>query len=205
MVTRRPLIGLVVEGTIEYSALPDFIRRLGLRATRPACLHGQPVEAPTEVLVSRHLAPHVRAQLLEGADYVWIVIDLESRRIDADEFCADVLGKLIKEIARTESDSAARRLRVAICDRTFENWLLADPKGLRRCKLIGRDLSKQVRCHADGKDAITILKSAMSRGVRYHKPVHSSKLARYIRVEDSNVKLCSESLRTFVKALCSIP
>ena len=204
MVSRRgrgqtPLVGLVLEGPTEYAALPGMLQRLGVRCTTPSCYRGQTVEAPLEALVGRKLLPHVRVQLAKGADRVIVLVDRERRKQSAQAFRAALLGELKKQVGVAEGQTAAARISVIVCDRTFENWLIADPKGILTSSYIETDLTRQVDCHADGKDALSILKTVFRKGKSYRKAIHGPRLAQRVRVEDGRVRLCSASLRAFVE------
>jgi len=200
---REPLIGLVVEGQTEYQALPAMLSRMGLKCTAPSCFQGQPVEAPIPVLVDRVLLPHVRVQLGRGGDPVIVILDRESRRKSARTLQAEVLRELRKRLrqkeGKKEGEEAAGRIRVVVCDRTFENWIISDPEGLTRSANMNRDLSRQVSCHADERDALSLIKSVFLKGKRYKKAVHGPQLAGYVRVEDSAVCQCSASLCRFLQ------
>ncbi len=195
---RSPLVGMVVEGSTEYQALPEMLDRLGVRHTRPSCIHGQPTDAPVNVLVEKALLPHVRAQLLKGAHRVLVVLDGELRSGTRHEVEAQILGELRDQVARTEGPTAAGRIEIALSWRRFENWLLSDPDGIAQCKLIRRNPTARVRCHADEKEALRILKQILQKGVSYCKAVHGPRIARFVRVQDAHVPQCSASLRCFI-------
>ena len=195
---REPLVGLVVEGRTEYQALPEMLVRLGLRCTTPISFRGQPVEAAVDRLVERCLLRHVRAQLRKKPDLVIVVLDLEQRQSAAHRFRAEVRRELRTQVRRTEGQGAARKTEVVVCDRLFENWLLADPRGIAASAYLEQDLTRAVSCHADGKDALSLLRGALRKGETYRKAEHGPRLAAHVRVEDRKVRLCSESLRQFV-------
>lgn len=192
------LIGLVVEGQTEYQAVPEMLRRLGIRHTRPSCFHGQAPEASPRTLVEKWLLPHVRVQLAKGADLVVVVLDAESRHVPVGDFEEELRRELKRRVAVVEGSPAADRVEVAVCNRTFENWLLADPRGIRKCEYVVCDLSRVVACHADGKDALALLRRALRKDAWYRKAVHGPRIAQHVRVEDARVRLCSESLRGFL-------
>ena len=200
----RPLVGLVVEGRTEYQALHEMLGRLGVRYTHPSCFNGQAVEAPIPALVAKKLLPGVRVQLAKRASKVLVVLDLEGRKTPLRKFRKDLLREMKKQVQQTEGREAARKVMVFVCNRRFENWLIADPRGLLKSKHIESDLSRQVSCHADTKDALSLLKSALRKDSSYRKAVHGPRLARLVRVEDKRVRLCSESLRDFVASVRSL-
>lgn len=200
VVPHGSLIGLVLEGETEYQALPKVVRGMGLSCTRPSCIHGQPAHASVDVLAERRLLPHVRAQIAHGVHHVIVVLDLEARMDSADAF-RDELRRAMRQ-ALPKRDR--KKVEVIICNPRFENWILADPEGITRSAHVRRNLAKSVRCHADGKDALTLLKSALKKGVGYSKAVHGPRLFREVRYNDPSVKLCSASFREFLTLLKGI-
>ena len=186
-----PLVGLVVEGETEYQALPEMLARLGVRCARPSCFHGQSVEAPVEQLVKHVLSRHVRVQLTKGVDKVVVLLDFEGRQVPPTSFRNQVKRELTRQVCLTEGEGHRSRIEVVLCNPKFENWLLSDPKGIMKSKLVARDLSRKVTCHADGKDAISLLKLGLRKGVSYRKAVHGPELAKRVRVEDTSVRQCS--------------
>ena len=198
-----PSIGLIVEGHTEYEAIPQMLSRMGIRCAHLSCLRGQPAELPAKAFVERCLLKHVRAQLITNADIVVVVVDAEQRAESAADFRRQLQQELNRQLRARHTWSAPERVEVVVCNRTFENWLLADPQGLRKSKLVTRDLSAAVSCHADGKDALTLLKSAFAKCKSYNKRLHGLQLARCVRLDDARVHLCSESLREFVALLRS--
>ncbi len=192
-------VGLVVEGPTEYRALPELLRRLGVGFTAPSCFHGQPVEAPIPELVRHTLLGHIIVQIEKGANPVLVVIDLEDRTSTVGTFKRRLQQEVRRQVRGKVGASAARKVLVIVCNRKFENWLLADPKGITRCNLVRRDLSNKVRCHSDGKDAEEILKSGMQKGIWFRKAVHGPKIAAHVRVQREIGSFCSESFREFLK------
>jgi hypothetical protein len=131
-------IGLVLEGRTEYQAIPVMLRRLGIPTVAPSVFNGQPLGASVRVLVERRLLPHVRTQLLKASGVVMVVLDRETRAESAKDFEGAVHRELVGQVKRRDGESASRRVAVAVADRTFENWLLADPNGIARSKLLRR-------------------------------------------------------------------
>jgi len=198
---RTKVVGLVVEGPTEYSAVPFLLRRLGIRHTTPSSINGQSVQAPLGDLVKYRLLKHVLVQLSKNADLVVVVLDVEERPMSSEQFSGALCREIRKQVTREKGRQAASKVEVVACMRRFENWLIADPKGLARCAWIVKDLSKAVACHADDHDAVALLTGAMGKGVGYRKAYHGPKLAQFVRVEQEKAgnKLCSISLRKFIQ------
>jgi hypothetical protein len=199
-----PLIGLVLEGQTEYKSLPEMLDRLGIHYTRPSCINGQAEDASTTDVVKYLILPHVRWQLQKNVDIVVVVVDLERRQCSAGAFRDTLRNEIVRQLRDSEPSAPTEKVRVVVCNRTFENWLLADPGGMGRSALIEKDLTRAVECHSDQKDALPLLKSAFRRKRRYVKALHGPELAKYIRVEDAEVHLCSESLREFIEIVTSL-
>lgn len=200
----RPLIGLVVEGITEYQALPLMLEKLGTATTKPSNFHGQPVEADIPTLAERSLLPHVRVQLAKDVHLVMVVIDFETRRGSAGGFRRRLRTELRRQVRTVEGAAASRKVEVIVCDPMFENWLVADPGGITKSNYVDHDIAKRVHCHADGQDAIGLLKHALRTGESYRKSTHGPRLAQHLRIHDSRVHLCSESLRQFVQIVTDL-
>ena len=188
-----------MEGDTEYKAIPEMLDRLHIRHTEPSNTHGLPADAPVAALVKWHLLPHVRTQLAKGPDKVIVLLDRETRDADPESFRQSVRKEIRSHVQRLDGRDAAAKVEVAVCNSTFENWIISDPKGLMKCAYVESDLTNQVRCHADERDALKLLKSAMRKGKAYNKARHGPALADHIRVQDPAVKQCSQSLRRFIE------
>ncbi len=195
-----PVVGLVVEGQTEYAALPGLLARLGLRTTAPSVFHGQPAAASPKSLVEGRLLKPVRVQLAKDARRVIVVLDREARAESAKEFAERLCRELRRQVKRSEGAVAARRVWVAVADRCFENWLLADPQGVSKSTLLAKNanLVGKVACHADDRDAVALLRSALTRGW-YEKAIHGPRLAQHIRVADPRARWCSRSFEAFLR------
>ena len=127
-----PTAGLVVEGDTEFKALPY----LHTKKLIPRC---PPLRAKNLGGVGSHLLPvGIAARLLgpviahqvSGHDPIVACIDREQREMSAVDLARNVateLGRLLEEKNRS-SDGVF----VAVADRTFEAWLLADAHGLHK-------------------------------------------------------------------------
>ena len=196
----RPDVGIVVEGQTEYAALPVLLARLGLRSTTPSVFHGQPVAASAKNLVEGRLLQPVRVQLAKDARRVIVVLDREARPESAETLAETLCRELRRQVKRSEGEAAAKRVCVAVADRCFENWLLADPEGVSKSKLLAKkaNLVGKVACHADDRDALSLLRGAMVRGW-YDKAIHGPQLAQHIRVAEKKAAWCSKSFAGFLK------
>ena len=197
------VIGLVVEGPTEYSAIPVLLQRLGIRHTTPSSFNGQSVHVPLRDLVKYRLLKHVLVQLSRNTDLVLVILDVEDRPLTAEKFSEALCREIRKQVAQEMGRKAAAKVEVVACMRRFENWLIADPKGLTKSALIAKDLSSQVACHADDRDALAMLSGAMAKGIWYRKAYHGPKLIQHVRVHQPGVSLCSQSLRRFIQIVTS--
>lgn len=197
--SRAPLIGLVVEGTTEYEAVPGILDRLSIRHTTPSNAHGFPSDAAISTAVKTRLLQHVRVQLAKGADKVVVLLDREGRPASPESFQQSVREEIRSHVERLDGRNAAAKVEVAACNSTFENWIISDPKGLMKSAYVDKDLTNQVSCHADDKDALALLKSALRKGKAYNKTLHGPALAEHVRVQDAAVRQCSQSLRRFIE------
>jgi len=192
-----PPIGLVVEGPSEYHALPQLLAKLSVRHTTPSSCDGFGAYAAPEAIARRALR-HLRAQATKDIRRLLFVLDRESRPDCAPAF-AETVREAVKKEAGPEWRGIDKPLVVVCCDRTIENWIIADPTGIRSHKSMGKDLSRRVGSQADGKDAVQMLKSASARGFHYQKGWMAGELAARVRVNARQVQRRSRSLRKLLK------
>jgi hypothetical protein len=199
LVPQNPTVGLVLEGTTEYNAIPLLLQRLGVRTVAPSVFNGQPVQASIRSLVQNRLIRHVRTQLVKATGSVLVILDRESRPQSASKFGETVLTEMIRQVKRLDGEDASKRIAVVVADRSFENWLLADPEGLARSKLFRRNtrIVGQVACHADEKNAKELLQGSMAKGW-YERSLHGPQLAKHPRVGEAGIKYCSASFLSFL-------
>lgn len=194
-------VGLVLEGRTEYAAIPEMLKKLDIRYAAPSVFHGQSVEVPVKVLVEHRLLKHVRVQIQKDVDAVFVVLDFEERKGPVGQFKRSLLKEIRTRVTKEDGRAQSQKVHVVVCNRKFENWLISDPKGIHRSNLIRQDLSRSVNCHADNRDADALIKTVFRQGSFYDKAVHGQQLARWVRVDDGRVHLCSESLRGFIEEL----
>ena len=194
-------IGLVVEGQTEYEALPKMLDRLRVLHTTPSCFHGQGVDQPISSLAKDRILPHVRVQLAKGVQKVAVILDAELRATEPPHFRKSLSDQLRRLVRGTEGQAASGKVQVYLCVTKFENWLISDPRGICRSNYVSRDISNTVRCHADQKDALALIRSVFTGGGHYKRAVHGPRLARFVRVEDSSVRQCSRSLKEFIQGV----
>ena len=176
----RPVVGLVLEGNTEYNAIPLLLQRLGVRTGAPSVFNGQPVHASIRSLVENRLIRYVRTQLVKATGTVLVILDRETRPQSASEFGKRVFTEMIRQVKRLDGEEASKRIAVVVADRSFENWLLADPEGIARSKLLRRNtrIVGQVACHADDRNAKELLQRSMARRW-YERSLHGPQLAKH--------------------------
>lgn len=199
--TRKPFptlpVGFVVEGESEIGAIPQLLRDCRIPLSKPIKFGGQPVECNIHTFrefVKRQIVPRVRASALKKVRSVIVVIDRESREDCPGEFAQDIAHTIVDTMKSRYSYTGSPPVSVVCVDRTLENWLLADPKGICTHNYIDKDLSRAVGSKADGKDAVTMLKEAYTPGRYYHKRMDAPNLARRVRTVQRDVRLRSPSL-----------
>ena len=189
-------IGIIVDGKGEVGALPRIFPNLKLRKG------DQPIPAWTLYAdlqpkasagqIARRAMSRVRILRQEGADSILLLIDREDR-----EECAPEFAQAIK----TALEGMGERVSVVVKNRTLENWLIADPKGLAslsgRFKLtnafVGRvspNKADNVRNGAAMLDRISINRS-------YHKTLDPPKILGAMDVGQAGKN--SRSFRRFLR------
>ena len=186
-------VGLVVEGPCEVRALPILLEQAGHRVARPVTFHGQSTDSPVDAFVSNRVIP--TAKLLVVArklSTLGIVFDRDSRPESAPRLC-----RRAYEVAR-RALPASLPIFVAVADRAFENWLLADPAGIAAHALVARNPANRVGSMSDGKDGASILRWAFGDN-DYEKVRHAPQLAGLVNVKDDAVLSRSPSLNAFLE------
>lgn len=190
-------VGLVVEGEAEIGAVPQLLRDTEIRLARPVKFGGQPQDCDASkfcLFVERKIVPLVRAVSLKEVRAVIVVIDRELRVQCPGEFAGSVGRTIEQAMTDRYKYTGSPPISVVCADRTLENWLIADPKGLHSHSYIVKDLSRVVGANADGKGAVTLLKEAYLPGRSYHKRMDAPSLAAKIRVMRPDVRRRSHSL-----------
>lgn len=200
-------VGLVVEGEADVGAIPQLLRDSGIRLIRPVKFGGQPADCEVRKFcefVERKIVPLVWARLQKQVCVVVVVIDRENRGHCPGEFAQYVAQTIVEAMVAKYDYIGAPPISVVCADRTLENWLIADPKGLHTHNYIDKDLSKAVGANADGKDALTLLKQAYRPGRSYDKRMDAPQLASKIGTMQRDVRRRSHSLDKLLRE-CGVP
>jgi len=206
-VSVSPIIGLVVEGESEIGAIPQLLKDSGVRLSRPIKFGGQPEECDDDTFrefIKREIVPCVRAMVLKNVSLIIVVIDRENREHCPGVFAQDIAQTIVGSLESRYSYTGSPPISVVCADRTLENWLVADPKGILTHNYIVKDLSSAVGANADGKDALTLLKQAFQPGRHYHKRMDAPKLACKVHATQPDVRLRSHSLDKLLRE-CRVP
>ena len=131
----RKTAGLIVEGDTEFAALP----LLHTKKRVPQC---PPLRAINLGGVGSHLEPigiakmvkpKVLQHMVADRSPIIVCIDREQRTIGADKLASDIF-RALKSLLDAENRSSDG-VHVAIADRTFEAWILADARGLYKRRI----------------------------------------------------------------------
>lgn len=191
-------IGLVVEGRSEFDALPSLAVTLeaatGNQILRPLLAEVTPL-APIGV-IARAVAHLVERLEAEDVETVIILMDREQRP-ECPGVLADRLGDALnrRRIWRCT-------IQVVIKDRTFENWLIADPAALAAQPgryHPGRVAERRVAPNrADAVDAMGLLRAAVV-GDRFDKRRDSVRILE--RADPVTMAANSRSFRRFLRCI----
>ncbi len=186
-------VGLVVEGPCEVLALPILLQHAGHRVATPVTFHGQGIDSPVDAFVSKRVMPTAKGLVAaRRVSALGIVFDRESRPEPALQLCRRAYDVAIQALP------PSLPIFVAVADRSFENWLLADPEGILTHALVVRDPANRVGSMSDGKDGVSILRWAFGDN-DYEKVRHAPQLAGVVDVRDDSVLSRSPSLTAFLK------
>ncbi len=127
-VPRKEVVGLVVEGRAEYSALPKLAEMVyGCPSLRPKSMNGCGATMDASGVARRALS-HVREHLDAGVPRVVVCVDRGERKALAQTFARQIEGELKRLLVASAYESD--RVSVVVADRAFEAWILADAMGL---------------------------------------------------------------------------
>ncbi len=202
-----PIIGLVVEGESEISAVPQLLRDSRVRLARPMKFGGQPEQCNDDIFhefIQHKIIPPIRAMVLKNVSLVIVIIDRETRECCPGTFAQDIKQTIIGMMQTRYHYVGSPPISVVCADRKLENWLIADPKGILTHNYIVKDLSRVVGVKVDGKDGETLLKGAYKPGRYYHKRMDAPKLASKVRTMRPDVRLRSHSLDKLLRE-CGTP
>jgi hypothetical protein len=107
------------------------------------------------------------------------ITDRESRTQAADAYADDIRRELIERVAssthfsREELDA---KIRVCVPDKMFENWIVADVRGIRTCSDLVSGSAQQDSY--DGTNGSAVLKRLMV--VAYKKTLHGPRLFKRV-------------------------
>lgn len=187
--TNRRRVAAVVEGSMEYAAVPVLLRNLGLAPSVPYNLHGQSVDESLDRYVRRAIIPAVDICLQKHPDIVLVLLDREDR-----DQCPGSLASMIAKIINRQ------RVAVVIANRRIENWIIADSANVNRSKLVNNPLPRLKPAEADGRNALEMIKRAMSP-TGYKKATHGVALLARVNCIDKHVRARSASIDKFVRSV----
>jgi len=133
-----PTAGLIVERDAEFKALPLLCNRSLLANCPPLrAINLQGVGTDRAPIgIAKMVKPKVIQHQVAKRYPIVICIDREQRAMTAAALATSVMTEL-RTLLQAEGRSIAG-VHIAIADRTFEAWILADARGLHEKKLFVR-------------------------------------------------------------------
>lgn len=126
------------------------------------------------------------------------VTDRENRSESAATYAASVLSATLDALASSTQHSRNElEIKLAVCvpDRKFENWLVADVEGIKRCINLIRSDAKQADFEGtNGSEALTRLMTQP-----YRKTRHAPQFFNHVRFDVASDN--SLSFRSFLEAV----
>ena len=124
--------------------------------------------------------------------------DRENRSESAETYAARVRAATLDALAsstRHSPEELQSKLAVCVPDRKFENWIVADVEGIRRCSnLVRSDVEQAEFEGTNGEEALGQLMSQP-----YRKTKHAPKLFNHVRFDVASGN--SLSFRRFLEAI----
>jgi hypothetical protein len=176
-------IALIVDGTTEVGSISARFNMLYFEC--PEIRNG-PGNGITFSVggYSKGVLPTLKLLLKTDIRAIILVPDLEKRKIKADTFSEQLKIEIIKSLLIDSSYSEIYlEETIFICppDIMFENWIVSDIEGIKRCSDLIIDECIQEKF--DGKNGSSELQKCMK--TRYKKTVHAKQLFKKIRDEES--------------------
>ncbi|GAA0948580.1 hypothetical protein GCM10009554_46320 [Kribbella koreensis] len=193
-------IAILTEGDGEFKALPRLYPQLREAIPRSTILR------PLKVATTPYAAPGTIAQQCisrltiaksQQADRFILLLDREQQDKCSGVIADSISSQIIKKISLPP-----KSLYVVLKDRTFENWLIADPDALRsqraRFRLTVAFERAAGRGGSDRADALSLLK-AVAVGSDYDKIEDADRICA--RQSIGKVASNSRSFRHFLHAI----
>lgn len=193
------MVACVVEGKTEFYTLPKFVGRLGHCPVLTLKFDGgNGDQCPWDALIISRVVPRVIGAAQKNPDKVLVVLDREGR-VD----CPPDLASKALEIITTElaSRNIHTPVSVVVCDRRFENLLMADTNLVDRFRFLKSRFSEKVGNSVDGKNVVGAFNECCLKGEKYDKVAHGIALAQRMDLQNQQVLARSRSLRKLVKEL----
>ena len=192
-----PLVGLIVEGESEIGAIPQLLRDSGARFLRPVKFNGQPTQCDDQQFrqfIQGRIVPHVRAMVLRNTSLIVVIVDREQQEQCPGAMAQDIRDTIVRTMMARYGYTGSPPISAVCADRTLENWLVADPRGILAHNNIVRDVSRAVGSNADGKDGQALLRRAYGPRQHYHKAMDAPQLASRVDAMRPDVRARSRSL-----------
>lgn len=190
-------IGVLVDGTAEASALQLLLSKIcygGRTFIKPLYADMQPLAPPAQIY--RAAAQKLPLLKSRGAERTIVLLDREGISACPGDRAAAVRAEFVKH---DEMD-----VSVVIKNRCFENWLIADPDGIRKAGAKRFNVSERIESRirsagADQLSAIAVL-AGMVNGdyCKRLDPAQICAVACTKTMQDN-----SRSFRKFVKEISS--
>lgn len=196
---QTPPIGLLGEGPADLDVLVAISVRLQIRFARPVQISGQCSGSTAQVLACKKIIPKLEILARKALRKIVVVLDRESRPQCPGEFAADVCIAIQENFARMVPGVELPPIVVVCANRKIENWILADPAGIKRSKIIRSSVKQSVGNNSETCDAIQVIENAMGRGRSYIKTKDAGRLSAKVNVKDPKVLSRCRSLDKFVR------
>jgi hypothetical protein len=189
---------MIVEGEGELDALKILASKIGSKYKLvPTPLRADMQPKASANVIARSAATVVRFHHRHGVQRIVVLIDRE------DHDCAVDLGKQIKKAFEELYADLKISFSVVVKDSKVENWLIADPEGLKKMKShfdITTGFVRSVSGKADNvRDAHAMLKAACRKGQEYRKGTDPESICKH--VDPLRAAKNSRSFRKFLREL----
>lgn len=187
-------IGIVVDGDAESQALKLLTQRISIPGTQllnPVYANMQPRSTPRQV--ARSAKPKIDVLTARSVDAIVLLIDREDR-----QECPVQLATSIEDAFRAMDCS---HVHVAVKDRKFENWLIADADVFRNLQARYRVTQAFRRAISPNKaDSVADAEELLNRIVvsgEYHKRRDAAQITALLNA--TNMAQNSRSFRRFLR------
>ena len=182
-------LGLFVEGPSDRDTIPILIRKLGYRSRVRARVVKQ-----SEMLLPDKMARNVEEMLRERRDIDFIVVCIDSERVDPS-----MTEQRVRPVQRRLNETSPVPVRYAVVDHALEGWLACDKEAIQ--SVLGPRARVNIRGNPEDHPTPAHILERVYRENRrkFRKTLHDPQIAE--RANPERIAARSPTFRKFAELL----